>query len=66
MAQKLDAELAIQRVWAEAYAKRNVPQYVFGASGDGTPTGSDSEARLLEQLLTMEYAKRLEYDRSLQ
>ncbi len=66
LAQKLDVELAIQRVWAEAYAKRNVPQYVFGASGDGTPTGSDSEARLLEQLLTMEYAKRLEYDRSLE
>lgn len=66
LAQKLDAELAIQKVWADAYAKRNVPQYVFGASGDGTPTGSDSEARILEQLLTMEYAKRLEYDRSLQ
>lgn len=68
LAQKLETELAIQRVWAEAYAKRNVPQYVFGASGGdgGVPTGNDQEARLLQQMLTMEYAKRLEYDRSLQ
>lgn len=61
--QKLDAELAIQQVWAEAYAKRNVPQYVFGA-GDGVPNGSDTEASYLQQLLTMEYAKRMDIDRS--
>lgn len=67
LAQKLDTELSIQRVWAEAYAKRNVPQYVFGAgAGDGgVPTGNDQEARLLQQMLTMEYAKRLEYDRTI-
>ena len=65
LAQKLDAEIEIQRVWADAYAKRNVPQYVFGASDGDTPTGSDRETQLLQQLLSMEYAKRLDYDRTL-
>jgi regulator of protease activity HflC (stomatin/prohibitin superfamily) len=65
LAQKLDAEIRIQKVWADAYAKRNVPMYVFGSNESGTPTGSDSEAQLLQQLLTMEYAKRLDYDRNL-
>ena len=41
LAQKLDAEIQIQRIWAESFAKRAVPQYVFGANGN-TPTGSDS------------------------
>lgn len=67
LAQKLDAEVEIQKLWADAYAKRNVPQYVFGGGGkDGPPTGNDQQAQLLQQLLTMEYAKRLEYDRSLE
>ena len=67
LAQKLDAEINIQKVWADAYAKRNVPMYVFGSGTCNTaaPTGSDSEAQLLQQLLTMEYAKRLDYDRTL-
>jgi len=65
LAQKLDAEIEIQRVWAGAYAKRNVPQYVFGASDSDTPTGSDRETQFLQQLLSMEYAKRLDYDRTL-
>jgi len=67
LAQKLDAEINIQKVWADAYAKRNVPMYVFGSGTGNTaaPTGSDSEAQLLQQLLTMEYAKRLDYDRTL-
>lgn len=64
LAQKLDAEIEIQKVWADAYSTRKVPQYVFGAT-EGTPTGNDQEAQLLQQLLTMEYAKRLEYDRSI-
>ena len=71
LAQKLEAEIRIQELWAAAYAKRQVPQYVFGAGGGGggapggPPMGSDSESRLLQQLLTMEYAKRLDYDRTL-
>jgi len=52
--------------WAEAYAKRNVPTYVFGAGDGDTPTGGDQEAQLLQQLLAMEYAKRLDYDRAIQ
>jgi regulator of protease activity HflC (stomatin/prohibitin superfamily) len=66
LAQKLDAEISIQRVWAEAYAKRNVPTYVFGAGNGYTPTGSDQEAQLLQQLLAMEYAKRLDFDRAIE
>ena len=64
LAQKLDAEIQIQRIWAESFAKRAVPQYVFGANGN-TPTGSDSEARMFMQMLTMDAAKRLSYDRDL-
>ena len=66
LAQKLEAEISIQRVWAKAYAKRNVPTYVFGAGDGDTPTGGDQEAQLLQQLLAMEYAKRLDYDRAIQ
>ena len=66
LAQKLEAEISIQRVWADAYAKRNVPTYVFGAGNGDTPTGGDQEAQLLQQLLAMEYAKRLDYDRAIQ
>lgn len=66
LAQKLNAEISIQRVWAEAYAKRNVPTYVFGAGNGDTPTGGDQEAQLMQQLLAMEYAKRLDYDRAIQ
>ena len=68
LAQKLDAEIEIQKLWAEAYARRQVPQYVFGVGGggpSGPPTGADSETRMLQQLLTMEYAKRLDYERAL-
>ena len=69
LAQKLDAEIKIQELWAAAYAQRRVPQYVFGGGGQGgpggPPMGADSESRLLQQLLTMEYAKRLDYDRTL-
>lgn len=64
LAQKLDAEIEIQRIWADAFAKRSVPQTVFGASG-GTPTGSDMEVKNFMQLLTLEAANRLNYERSL-
>ena len=57
LAQKLEAEISIERVWAEAYAKRNVPTFVFGAGDGETPKGGDQEAQLLQQLLAMEYAK---------
>jgi regulator of protease activity HflC (stomatin/prohibitin superfamily) len=66
LAQKLETEVEIQKVWAEAYAKRAVPQYVFGGgsqNGDGTPTGSDFEVQSFMKLMTMDAAKRLNYNR---
>ncbi|MFC3150147.1 SPFH domain-containing protein [Litoribrevibacter euphylliae] len=64
LAQKLDAEVQIQKLWADAYAKRAVPTNVFGAAGD-TPVGGDSETRAFMQLLTLDAAKRLSYDRDI-
>ena len=68
LAQKLDAEIEIQKIWAEAFARRAVPQYVFAGSGnDGnTPVGLDQEVKHFMQLMTLDAAKRLSYDRGLQ
>ncbi|KGD64126.1 hypothetical protein Y5S_02666 [Alcanivorax nanhaiticus] len=63
LAQKLDAEIEIQKIWAQAFANRKVPQYVFGGGDGGTPTGSDGETRAFMQMLTLDAAKRLSYDR---
>lgn len=38
LAQKLEAEIQIQRVWAEACANRKVPQYVLGSCCNGADT----------------------------
>jgi regulator of protease activity HflC (stomatin/prohibitin superfamily) len=68
LAQKLDAEVEIQRLWAEAFASRNVPTYVFGGTGSsdgGAPVGSDDEASRLFQILTLQAAERLDYNRSI-
>jgi len=64
LAQKLDAEVKIQRLWADAYAKRAVPTNVFGSGGE-TPVGSDSETRAFMQMLTLDAAKRLSYERDI-
>ena len=64
LAQKLEAEIEIQQIWAEAFAKRSVPQNVFGSGGE-TPVGSDMEVKNFMQLMTLDAAKRLNYDRSL-
>lgn len=53
----------LQKVWADAYAKRQVPQYVFGG-GNGTPKGGDSEVSSFMQMMTIDAAKRLNYDRT--
>lgn len=64
LAQKLEAEIAIQKVWAEAFAKRQVPTNVYSTGGaGGATTGSDSEVKQFMQLMTMDAAKRLNYDR---
>jgi regulator of protease activity HflC (stomatin/prohibitin superfamily) len=64
LAQKLEAEIEIQKLWASAFANRKVPTNVFGSGGaNGAPVGSDSEAKTFMQLLTLDAAKRLNYDR---
>lgn len=68
LAQKLAAEIEIQRTWSEALAKRNVPGTVFnmgGGTGDGPSIGSDLEFRAFMQMLTMDAAKRLNYTRDI-
>jgi regulator of protease activity HflC (stomatin/prohibitin superfamily) len=64
LAQKLDAEIEIQKLWAAAYSKRSVPTNVFGSGGD-TPVGGDGEVRAFMQMLTLDAAKRLNFDRSI-
>jgi hypothetical protein len=65
--QKLEAEIEIQKVWAEAFAQRQVPMYVFGGSGNGsTSVGANDEVSTFLQLMTVEAAKRLNYDRSIE
>ncbi len=63
LAQKLEAEVQIQRLWAEAFAKRNVPTNVFGGGNGGAPVGNDAETKAFMQMLTLDAAKRLNYDR---
>ncbi len=63
LAQKLDAEMQIQKLWAEAYAQRKVPTNVFGGGGNGTPVGADTEVTAFMQMLTLDAAKRLSYER---
>lgn len=64
LAQKLEAEIAIQKVWADAYAKRQVPSTVFNSGGgSGVPTGSDTATMNFMQLMTLDAAKRLNYER---
>ncbi|MFK8068913.1 MAG: SPFH domain-containing protein [Gammaproteobacteria bacterium] len=67
LAQKLDAEIQIQRLWADAFAKRKVPSTVFGSGGgqSGSPVGSDEEVKAFMQMLTLDAAKRLNYDRDM-
>ncbi|WP_225673024.1 SPFH domain-containing protein [Thalassolituus marinus] len=64
LAQKLQAEIEIQKLWAEAFAKRQVPTNVFGGNGaGGAPVGSDAETKAFMQMLTLDAAKRLNYSR---
>lgn len=65
LAQKLDAEIQIQKLWADAFSKRKVPSTVFGGGQSGSPVGSDAEVKAFMQMLTLDAAKRLNYDRDL-
>lgn len=62
LAQKLAAEIKIQQVWAAAFAKRAVPTTVMG--GTGSSGGGDGDAAAFMNILTIDAAKRLAYDRS--
>lgn len=55
--QKLDAYVKAQEVWAAAYAKRAVPQVVFGASESST--GSNADATQFQSMLNAMLAKEL-------
>jgi hypothetical protein len=60
--QKLDAQVKIHKVWADAYAKRNVPGVIMGgASG----TGTDDDAANYMKILGIKAAKDLALDWSL-
>ena len=63
LAQKLEAEIKIQQLWADAFSKRKVPSTVFGSGQGGAPVGSDAEVKAFMQMLTLDAAKRLNYDR---
>lgn len=64
LAQKLEAEINIQQLWANAFAQRKVPTTVFGnGTSDGAPVGSDQEVKAFMQMLTLDAAKRLNYSR---
>ena len=65
LAQKLEAEIQIQKLWAEAFAKRKVPTTVFGSGQSGAPVGSDGEVKAFMQMLTLDAAKRLNYERNM-
>lgn len=56
--QKLDAYVAVQTVWAEAYAKRNVPQQYFN-SGSSAGGYGDSDSKVFQQMLNAMIAKDL-------
>ena len=66
LAQKLNAEIEIQKIWAEAFAQRKVPSTVFGGGSSGTPVGSDAEVKAFMQMLTLDAAKRLNYSRDVE
>ncbi|MBO6919654.1 MAG: hypothetical protein JJ858_14580 [Rhizobiaceae bacterium] len=64
LAQKLEAYVQVQKVWADAFAKRNVPTTIFGASEGGA--GTDGDISRFVDLLTMQAAKGLAVDPSIE
>lgn len=64
---KLATEVEIQKVWAAAFAKRAVPNMVFASGGGnagGTPVGGNTELQAIMQMMTIQLAKSLDYERS--
>jgi len=57
---KLEAAISINKLWADAFAKRQVPSVVMGEGG-----GQDNQSNAFMQLLTIKTAKDLALDMSL-
>jgi uncharacterized membrane protein YqiK len=65
LAQKLATYEQVQKVWADAYAKRNVPTTVFGAGGTSEGSvGSNTDVTQFLQILTAQAARDLDLDTS--
>jgi len=64
LAQKLEAYVNVQKVWAEAFASRKVPTTVFGVS-EGS-SGTDGDVNRFIDLLTLQAAKGLAVDPSIE
>lgn len=60
LTQKLEAYVQIQQVWADAFARRQVPATVFGATEGGA--GSDSDVTRFLELMTVQAARGLAVD----
>ena len=60
---KLDAYVAVQKFWANAFARRQVPQQIFGASASGG--GSDSDVQDFLDILTVRAAQDLSLNPSI-
>lgn len=66
LSQKLETEKYIQDRWATAYEKRNVPAQVWNMGGEGSvPVGGDMEIRAFMQMMTMQAAEALNYNRDI-
>lgn len=66
LAQKLDAWVASQKAWADAYSNRRVPATIFSTGAGGqSKTGTDLDAQSFMQLLTVQAAKQLQLDMSI-
>lgn len=65
---KLDTEVAIQKVWAQAFSQRKVPNnlWVTGATDTDAPMAGNTELQQIQQLMTMQLAKTLDYDRKVE
>lgn len=61
--QKLDAYVTTQKHWADAFARRAVPQTVFG--GEGESAGTDSDVQDFLNIMTLRAARDLSVDPSI-
>jgi len=62
LTQKLEAYVAVQKVYADAIAQKRVPNIWMAGGGSGTGGTADSEAQALMQMLMVKTAKDLSLD----